>query len=490
MSAYRSYKDPATEAARRAAAAIWKDVEQRKGQLVQRAEQGARESEYQRAAKAGQPVMAMDVGGETTRALAKSAANISPEARAMLSQATNQRYEQQAQRFSDWMMSNFHFPDAAKQQEALDRIATTVNRANYDEAYQRGSFDLFAASPKIQQLAGSDVVSAAIGASRKAQKDQMILSSLGMAGAVGKPVTVSGTMDLRFWDGVHKQLQDAAIRAGRGTNEARVIGGFDRELKAELDRLVPKYQAARAGAAQLFRADNALEAGQKAVTIKMGNDQMRAALIKMSPMERQLFQDGYVDRLRNTIREAGYRRNVADKIIFSDAAKERLEMVVGRAKAMELETFVRMERIMDFARKAVQGGSPTAQYLSEIGMAAGAAAGTEAYELWQGNKWNDPTSLWVGILTGAATRGRHAINQSVANQIAHLLTSQDLGQVKRAISIIANNKTLNQALTHADAAIGATVTRGVAGPAVRSMMRPGSPQPEPQQELQYGGPQQ
>lgn len=482
VSAYRGIRDPAGEASRRLASTISRDIRARQGQAV-RPEQGLTAGEFQQAKTAGQPVMAQDVGGESTRALARSAANTSPEARQVLDQAINQRYEGQSQRLTDWLRTNFHYPDAQAQQQALDQVSRTVNRANYEEAYTRGSHDLYLASSKLQQLAGSDVVAAAMGAANKSQKEEMILHSLNMAQTVGKAVPVVTTKDLRFWDQVHKELQDAAIRAGHGTNESRRIGRFDQELKAELDRLVPSYQTARQGAAKFFGAENALEAGQKAVTSKMKNDQIRAGLEKLSPQERQLFQDGYVDRLVQTIRESGDRRNVADKIINSDAARERLEMAVGPDKARELQTFVRVENIMDFARKAVQGNSTTARQLAELGLAGGVGAGTELYEAYEG-RWRDPQALMNASLMYGAARGRNVIDQRVAQQVATLLTS---GDIKRALTVISNNPKMFKAIQNADAAIGAVITRGSVPPSVRGMMKP---KPQLQPEPEYGGPQQ
>ena len=50
--------------------------------------------------------------------LARSAANTSPEGRAILSKSIDDRFEARANRFEDYLNSTFHYPDPIAQQEA------------------------------------------------------------------------------------------------------------------------------------------------------------------------------------------------------------------------------------------------------------------------------------------------------------------------------------------------------------------------------------
>ena len=61
-----------------------------------------------------------DVLGEPGRKLARSAANISPEARETMNQALNARGEGQGTRAISWLDNQFSFPNAHAQQQALD----------------------------------------------------------------------------------------------------------------------------------------------------------------------------------------------------------------------------------------------------------------------------------------------------------------------------------------------------------------------------------
>jgi hypothetical protein len=149
---WRGFRDPATEASRRVAGAINADV--RSGN------RGLSLKELVDEAADGTPVNLMDTGGETTRALARSAANTSEEGRDELNRVINKRFETQSPRLAEWMRHTFHFPNADAQQDALDKVARTVNRPNYAKAYSEGSNLKFDES--LEQISQAPVVQDAI----------------------------------------------------------------------------------------------------------------------------------------------------------------------------------------------------------------------------------------------------------------------------------------------------------------------------------------
>src|SRR5262249_15525308 len=149
------------------------------------------------------------------------------------------------------------------------------------------------------------------------------------------PTGVPTYPNLEFWDAARRELSDAVRAAGRaGRNEeASQLGDLARSLNAVLDRMVPSYQKARQGAAQFFGAENAPEAGQKFVNQNFNVAQTRAAINKMSPSERQLFQDGFVSRMIETI-ERMPDRNDATRRIWGDPAKrQHIELALGADRA-------------------------------------------------------------------------------------------------------------------------------------------------------------
>jgi hypothetical protein len=111
---------------------------------------------------------------------------------------------------------------------------------------------------------------------------------------------------------------------------------WSRVLRDNFDDMIPEYGNARAGAARFFGAEDALEAGQKAVMSKMNSRQIRAGLDKMAPVEKKLFQDGFVDQYAKMVRESGDQRKILNSIANSPAARERIAMALGPQRAKEL----------------------------------------------------------------------------------------------------------------------------------------------------------
>ncbi len=84
---------------------------------------------------AGIPRIAADEGGELTRALARSAANQSPEAREALTEATRDRFAGQAQRGAQFIRNLTGGADATTTQEGLEAAARAANKPAYAKAY-------------------------------------------------------------------------------------------------------------------------------------------------------------------------------------------------------------------------------------------------------------------------------------------------------------------------------------------------------------------
>jgi hypothetical protein len=446
ISNIRGVRDPDGEAARRVVESLRRDVDTDPNALTRLTPQ-----EFANTPQAS----IIDVGGETTRALARSAANTSPEGRMALSGRLDDRYYTQSDRFVNWLNRSFNYPDAAARQEALENVARTTNRAAYTRAYREGADGLW--SPELERLAGSDAVVAAMQRAASKSRDESIVSGYG---AMNPRITFSpsGVMqfnrapngmptypDLQYWDLVRRELSDEAQRAGRGTSDARRLESFARSMNAELDRLVPSYQAARQGAAAAFGAENALEAGQNFVTHRMGNRDAMRELARMTPQERQLFQDGFISRYVDSLRETGDARNILNKIGESPAARERLTMVLGQQRATELEAMLRIEGIMNLPRQAVQGNSTTARQLAELGLAGGAVSygGISTYNM-------DPANMTAAAVVGALVAGRRHIDQRVAQRVAEMLVSRDPDVFRRGVQTVARNQRMMDALRSTD----------------------------------------
>lgn len=401
----------------------------------------------------------MDLGGGLTRRLADVANITSPEGSATLNRTINNRFEGQTGRINDWLNSTFNFPNAHAQQQAIDQVEQTVNRAGYRRAYTAGDRPIW--SPELERLTSSpDVVDAMRNAATKGKSRAVTQGFGGFNPGVtvdnGGIVTfqrgpngVPTYPNLQFWDYTKRAIDDAANAARRsGRNEeASTLGNLSRSLRTELDRNVPEYAQARAGAAHFFGAENALEAGQNFVTSKLENREARDALARMTPNERQLFQDGFVSRFVEGLNEVGNRRNVLNQIAQSPAAQERLSMVMGPQRAREMEAMLRIEGIMDLARPAVQGNSWTARRLYDLGLASGTGLGSVGtYNL-------DPKEMTAGAVIAALSSGGKRIDQRVMRHVADMLVSHDPQVLARGLNIVTRNHNFMDALRATDARI-------------------------------------
>jgi hypothetical protein len=447
--AYRGVRNVDDEAARRVVTALERDR-----QIDPQAAQRLTSGEYAASVQNGGPAVLADLGGETTRALARSAANTSPEGRAVLNRTINDRFEGQSDRVTGWLRNTFHYPDADAQQQAIKQTAQSVNKPAYAKAYEEGDKQVW--SPELERLTAAPMIQSALSSAMTKWKNYAVRDGYGAMnppfkiengniirnGGSGMPVYPN----IQMWDYAARELQDAAREAKPGTQAAGLANDLARSLKTELDKIVPSYKAAREGAAGFFKADNALEAGQNFVSQNFANNEVRRQLSKMTPTERQLFQDGFVSRFVETLNKTGDRRSILNQVAASPAARDKLNMVLGRGKAADLEAGLRVEGIMDLARNAVQGNSTTARQLAELGLAGG------AYGVSGGgiNPFTDPGAVVNAAIVYGAARGKNAINERLARRVAEMLVSNDPRTVTRGVQVIARNQTLFNSLRSFD----------------------------------------
>lgn len=462
VNAVRGAVNPEGEAARRVAITIARDIQADPG-----AANRLTPAEFVASVQQGGPAMLMDIGGEGSRALGRSAANTSPEGRQALNQAINDRFESQTQRLTDWIRSKFNYPNAAAQADAIRETAKNVNRGNYERVMHANPVVSVPAEiterPAVAQ-AMKDAVSLAKNYGEKlenAPQTRTILSGDGyhIADDVVEPAKTS----LRYWDYVKKALDSRIEKMKRGggideldsKQKADFRGLVDAKnaLVAHLDDVAKGYKEARQGAAAFFGAENALEAGQNFVTQNFAVHETRVALAKMSPAERKLFQDGFMSRYIEMLEKSGDRRNVLNQVTNSPAAREKIELVIGKQRAAELEATKRVEGIMDLARGTVQGNSTTARQLAELGFAGGTGVTGIA-----GIYNQDPATMTTAAIAGALLAGRRGIDTRVARRVAELLVSDDPQRLMRGIQIVARNDRFMDGLRVADrkiASIGA-----------------------------------
>jgi hypothetical protein len=417
---------------------------------------------------AGLPLAIADVG-ERTRALARSAANTSPEGRAALQEFVQERFEAQSPRIATYIRDMTGGGNATEDLERIQDIARRANRPAYRAAYAAGESGLW--TPELERLASSPAVRSAMQAAVDRGRDRAVAEGMG---AFNPGVTFeNGIMQFgrgrgappyptaQFWDYTQRELRDmqsAVRRAGRN-EEAGALGTLHRSLLAELDDANPAFARARQGASQFFGAENALEAGQNFVRSSANIQEAQCALARMRPAERELFARGYASNLADVVERSGDNRNVLNAAFFNNgAARQRTLMALGPDRARRLEALLRAERVADWARTAISGNSTTAGQLMEMGLAGGATAGAEGL---LDQNFSPSHILSAALLWGAARRGAQFIDQRVARRVGELLTSSDRNSIARGIQLVTRNPTLFGALRHVTGAIAGAGTEAV-----------------------------
>lgn len=426
--------NPEAEAARRIAIAMKRDA----GSLPNATGLSAAGAE-------GAPILNIDRGGETIRALARSAANTSPEGRAALNSAIQPRFENQSDRVVDAIRGLSPLgANASRTLEELQAAAAAANKPAYARAYAEGSAGIW--NDQLAALAEAPAVQQAIrdatrtGANRAvADGFKPTISPFKTADTGTVSLAGDATPTLQFWDHVKRNLDDAIEGARRsgGNNAARDLGDLKSALVAQLDAAVPSYAKARQGAAAAFGAQDALEAGRKFVTIQGRNEDFMREISRMKPAERELFREGFASELATKFREIGDRRSVLNSaFVTSPASRQRIEMALGKESAARLEAQLHVERIMDEARVAVGGNSTTARQLAEMGLAGGQGA--------------MPQTL-MGAAGQVYYALRNKVDGRVSRRVAEMLASSDPKQMERALQMVAKSKAAMSALRSFDA---------------------------------------
>lgn len=442
---------------------------------------GMTDAEFDAAKAQGLPVVNADRGGENVQALARSAANTSPEGRTALETVTSERYKSQSPRTAQYLKETFDFPEPGP---ALDRLQEAARRENgpaYRKAYAEGANLPF--DEGLLQLSQAPVVQDAIRKAMITAKNEAAKLDLPPPknpfrfdedGRLRPMANPDGSMmrpNLQFWDIVKRNLDKT------GSPEAK---DWARVLREHLDDLVPSYKDARSGAAKFFGAEDALEAGAKYATMS-GRDAMSIAeahkgLSKMGPADRKLFQTGFVSNLIAKIEDLKDGQDIVKQIFNSEFARGQVKRVLGENRAAELEARLTTERAMNGIKNAVQGNSTTVRQWIERGLAGGATGlgGVGAYD-------SDPQKIGVAALVGALTAGSRHIDTKVARRVAEMLASDNPEILKAGTSIVAKSKALREAFRTLN--IPSARVGGIQSPSVPALQAAGVSRAEDQPDV-------
>jgi hypothetical protein len=477
VSTVRGWINPEVEAARRVAGALTRDYPQ----VTAGTTPGLTGTEFMAAKAAGEPVMLADLGGENTRALLRSAANTSPEGRAALAGAIQERFAGQNERVGAAMRGLVSGgADATTTRAELQAAYDATRVGAYKQAYSDGDKPLI--SPTLETLLGSPAVKSAMKDAVTQGQDRAIVQGMG-AFNPGVSITQDGRLifnkgpqgvptypNLQFWDYTYRNLRDAAsaaMRAGR-TSEGGALTGLATTMRNELDDLVLSYSNARGVAANFFGANDALEAGSKAARWKGDPAIVVQQMAKMKPSERELFREGYVSAMADRVEATPDRNDVTIRVLNSPQQRKLSTAILGPQGTNALQAVINRETVYDAARKAL-GNSTTVRQMMEAGLAGGSIGAFLS--------GGDPlkTAEWAGAAAGAGAGAgasglvRHGVmtgaktilgyvDRNTAGRVAALLASDDPTELMRGLQIASRNKRVGDAL--ADVARRASAVAG------------------------------
>lgn len=433
---------PTEEGSRRAGQAFVRDAQVNPGGMFNATDEAV-------ARQAGVPLMNVDRGGETARALARSVANQNPEARSIITKAADDRFESQGLRAVDFIRRLTGGPaDDLAYHDQIKRLAAFTNRPRY-KAAENDPRAQWVFTADLQELMQSPVIQRAISMTKERGKDIAAIAGdmpinnpfrQGRDGVWRVVQKADGTLaapNLRFWDQVKRNLDGMIGTAKRGgdNTEVSILTQLKDKLVGSLDQQVPAYRVARQGAARFFDAEDALDAGRKFANQPRNVPEAKRAFANFTEAEKQAFQTGYASELIDRIRSTRDRVNVINQVFGNQSSREMAELVFGTAKARQLEAYVRVENLADAIRGAL-GNSTTARQLVELGIGTG-VGGIGGFTLSGGNPWAAAQGAVMGAGAAGARAGVKALGQridaKVMQEVARTLTSRDPKDIQKAI---------------------------------------------------------
>lgn len=453
---------PDEEAARRVGTAITRDRAANPAQMMDAADEAV-------AREAGVPITNVDRGGETTRALARSVANQSPEVRAGLQNTVDDRFATQGNRVVNFVrrLAGGNVDDLAMQ-EGIRDAARAANKPAYDRAFSNPNAQKVF-TPELQELMQSPSVqkAARMATSRSANRGAVegfkaVQNPFHQAadGTFKLRQTADGKLvspTLQFWDQVKRNLDGEIGKAGRAgdrTMQADLMG-LKTKLVNALDAAVPEYRVARQGAAAFFGAEDALEAGKKFARSPRSIPEATKAFEKFTEADKVAFKTGFASEIIDGVKASSDRRNVISTVFKSQAAREQMELVFGKTKAREIEAYVRVEDLADRLRGAL-GNSTTARQLVELGIGT-SLGGAGGYALG-----GDIQSAAKGAIVGAGVaRGKQYLagkEGEVMRRVGDMLLSDDPALLDKIVRQAALSPKYMRALVNLDKQLG-TISR-------------------------------
>ena len=450
-SAVAGWRDAAGEASKRMANAIMKDQEE----IASGKAFGLSYNDWIAARKRGEPVTFADLGAGNVKSLLRSAANTSPEGRAIIEKALHDRFVTQSERIASDVRSLSKTGQAAgltrdeliekgrQQAEPLYQKAFARPRA---QAMWDSTLEQISQAPSVQKSINLAMIDARSEATKLGLQQGVPITppKLPFAqDATGRYVLDSSqgvTPNLQFWDAVKKKLD----KLGTGADsEARE---FAKSLRNHLDTLVPEYKTARGFAAGYKGGENAIEEGMKDAG-KINSYELEKKLKMMNAANADLYREGWTSQIADNLLKSTDTRNAITQILKSPTERKNAEILFGKAGLDKLTTRLELERVMQSVKQML-GNSTTAAQIIEAGLAGG-AIGSYFGDWEKGAAIGASARAGTGLLKEEVLSGARQIigyvDKNTAKKVAEQLMSNDPKMLQEGLRKIAESPKLSKA---------------------------------------------
>lgn len=385
-----------------------------------------------------------DVGGESTRTLLRTAANIPGKAKDSISKTVTLRQFGQGDRLRDIVRKTFADPDAFEAQKAA-LFKTQAETSG--PLYQRALAKKGVWNDRLNQFLKDPVVARATAQGVKIQRLESLAENVpfnpkDMAitafNEAGDPI-ISGVPNMRTINVIKKGF-DAMLEGarhpitGRLTEEGRAIDAVRRSFLSEVDRINPDYATARKSFATFMQVNDAMELGKTAFTKTPAF--LFEKVSKMTPVEKVAARSGAAEAMRKAIDEAGWTHNAVLKIFGNRQKVSALRTLFGSPKEFaKFRSAIFSEMRKRKTYEAVKGNSTTAAQMADMLDAGGLEGQAETVKTAATQGMTAAALQFVG----SRLRMLGGLTPEVADQIGkRLLTSnpQKLQELALALTAI------------------------------------------------------
>ena len=264
--------------------------------------------------------------------------------------------------------------------------------------------------------------------------------------------------NISYWDQVKREL-DGKINQAKRTGDTTALASaqsLKKELVERLDNIIPSYKTARDVASETFGAASAPEAGYDffSKTNQFKLKEVRDAVQKYSPEQRELFAQGFASRLRDEAL-AGRITSLNNRFMKDKVFQDRVRLALGDDMYGAMKGKVAAENLLTKAQEVKFLAERVTPAKAAIGTAATVAA-TEAAMAGV-----SPGSIVRAAMAGAAAAGiktgLNALERAVAERALPLALSQKPEDLRAFARMIEEEPVTNKVLEKLNTAFSVAI---------------------------------